>query len=674
MPAAIARWRGNDITERPESPDMTQTLSRLFEPTTWGKLPVRNRIKYGACCVSNYNERDGTITVRELGRMQVIAGTDCGIITNQGAYPDPLGEGKAYFRQVALHDDRFLPQFEKIAGWIHAAGAVAIQQILHAGRYGGIDLGYCIQPSVVPQTLPHFRPPREVTKEQIRETIAQHADAARRALKAGFDGTEITSFMGYLLANFNSKFTNRRSDEYGGSLKNRGRFMCELIDAIKQAQGDAPLVIRLNGAELMDRWGGNTEDECFELMQMAAERGVDMISVTVGWQEAPESSIGRDIPPGHWNHLARRAKQLLPATPITFGNRLPDPAMANQCIADGDFDFWEVCRPLLADPDLVRKAAAGRMKEVRRCIGSLNCLSRLFRDLPYTCTMNPQLGHEYDPAYQLQPAVAPKKIMVIGAGPSGMECAITAARRGHAVTVFERGDDVGGSLAGYAKHDLANSDDLMSVVDYYRHMVQALNIELRLRSTIDPKAMRGMLHQYDAAVVATGARVDHAALPAPTQPGLLVDAAEVAAGRVVPGQRVVVLGGGKIGLTLAEALKHREGREVTVVEPAKRIAGDVMPSFKWRHTAWIEELGIPVLTSTRVLAIGDGGVRVVAADGSQTLLPADTVIAAGERRPNQELFHELEWLIDELHGCGDALVPRGLTQAIHDGFRLGARI
>jgi 2,4-dienoyl-CoA reductase (NADPH2) len=205
-------------------------------------------------------------------------------------------------------------------------------------------------------------------------------------------------------------------------------------------------------------------------------------------------------------------------------------------------------------------------------------------------------------------------------------------------------------------------------------MVQALNIELRLRSTIDPKAMRGMLHQYDAAVVATGARVDHAALPAPTQPGLLVDAAEVAAGRVVPGQRVVVLGGGKIGLTLAEALKHREGREVTVVEPAKRIAGDVMPSFKWRHTAWIEELGIPVLTSTRVLAIGDGGVRVVAADGSQTLLPADTVIAAGERRPNQELFHELEWMIDELHGCGDALVPRGLTQAIHDGFRLGARI
>ena len=653
---------------------MTRTLDRLFEPARWGKLESRNRIKYGACCVSNYNERDGTITVRELGRMQVIAGTQCGIITNQGAYPDPLGEGKAYFRQVALHDDRFLPEFEKIAGWIHDAGAIAIQQILHAGRYGGIDLGYCIQPSIVPQTLPHFRPPREITKDQIRETIKQHADAAVRSLKAGFDGTEVTSFMGYLLATFNSRFTNRRTDEYGGSLKNRGRFMCELIDAIKQAQGDAPLVVRLNGAELMDRWGGNSEDECFELMQMAAEHGVDMISVTVGWQEAPESSIGRDIAPGYWNRLAVRAKKLLPDTPIAFGNRLPDPAMANQCIEDGEFDFWEVCRPLLADPDLVRKAQAGRMGEVKRCVGSLNCLSRLFRDLPYTCTMNPQLGHEYDPAYQVTPAVVPKRIMVIGAGPSGMECAVTAARRGHQVTVFERGPDIGGSLAGYARNDLANSDDLKSVIDYYRNMAQALNIEVKCNATIDPKAMRGMLHQYDAAVVATGARIDQTLLPKPTQDGLLVDAADVASGRVVPGQRVVVLGGGKIGLTLAEALRQNHGRDVAVVESDKRIAGDVMPSFKWRHTAWIEELGIPAHTGCKVLAIGDGGVRIGRADGTEEFLPADTVIAAVARRPNQELFHELEWMIDELHGCGDSLVPRGLTQAIHDGFRLGARL
>ncbi|MCZ7655647.1 MAG: NADH:flavin oxidoreductase [Rhodocyclaceae bacterium] len=257
--------------------------------------------------------------------MRVIAATGCGIITNQGAYPDPLGEGKSYFRQVAIFDDKFLPQFETIAEYIHDGGAVAIQQILHAGRYGGIDLGYCVQPSVVPQTLPHFRPPRELTKEQIKAVVQQHADAAKRSIRAGFDGTEVTSFMGYLLANFNSRFTNQRTDEYGGSIENRGRFMRELIDAIKQATPEHPLVIRLNGAELMDRWGGNSEDDCFELMQQAVDTGVDMISVTVGWQEAPESSIGRDVPPGHWNYLSAKAKKLFPNTLITFGNRLPDP-------------------------------------------------------------------------------------------------------------------------------------------------------------------------------------------------------------------------------------------------------------------------------------------------------------------------------------------------------------
>ena len=649
-------------------------FSRLFEPAKWGKFELKNRIKYGSCCVSNYNNRDGTHTIRELARTQVIAQTGCAIITNQGAYPDPLGEGKGYFRQVAIHDDSCIPTFEKIAGYIHDAGAIAIQQILHAGRYGGIDLGYCLQPSIVPQTLPHFRPPREITKDQIKVTIQQHADAARRALRAGFDATEITSFMGYLLATFNSKFTNRRTDEYGGSVRNRGRFMCELIDAIKQVQGDAPLVVRLNGNELMDQWGGNTEDESFELMQLAAEHGVDMISVTVGWQEAPESSIGRDVPPGYWNRLAARAKQLLPNTIIAFGNRLPDPHMASACIEKGEFDFWEVCRPMLADPELVHKAQAGKMHLVRRCIGSLNCLSRLFRDLPYTCTRNPQLGHEYDPAYQITPAVMAKKIMVIGAGPAGMECAITAKRRGHEVVVFERGPAIGGALAGYAKNDLANSDDLLSVVDYYRNMAEALNIEVRCNTTLDLKAMRSMLHQFDVAVIATGARVDGLLLPACTQPGLLVDALDVAGGKVEPGARVVVLGGGKIGLTLAESLERNHGRKVTVVESEKRIAGDVMPSFKWRHTAWIEELGIPTHTGAKILAIGEGGVKFRDAQGQEQFLPADTVVAAVARRPNQELFHELEWMIDEVHGCGDALVPRGLTQAIHDGFRLGARI
>lgn len=648
-------------------------LPHLFKPGQIGKYKTKNMVKYGACCVSNYNTRDGFITPRELARTRVIAGTGAGIITNQGAYPDPLGEGKAYFRQVALFDDKFLPQFETIAQYIHDNGAVAIQQILHAGRYGGIDLGYCIQPSVVPQTLPHFRPPRELTKEQIRAIVMQHADAAKRAIRAGFDGTEVTSFMGYLLANFNSRFTNQRTDEYGGSIENRGRFMRELIDAIKQATPEHPLVVRLNGAELMDRWGGNSEDECFELMQQAVDCGVDMISVTVGWQEAPESSIGRDVAPGHWNYLSAKAKKLFPNTLITFGNRLPDPVMANQCIADGVFDYWEVCRPMLADPELLHKAAEDRLDEVRRCIGSLNCLSRLFRDLPYTCAMNPTLGHEVEPEYHVTPAAVKKKIMIIGAGPAGMEAAITAKRRGHDVTVFEKGDRIGGSLVGYASNDLARPDDLLSVVRYYETMARKMEIDVRFNTEANAKFMRSILHQFDVCIVAAGSRTDMNAYRHIPGRDLLVDALDVATGKVTPGKRVVMVGAGKIGLTLAESLT-KQGHEVVIVEEDKRIAGDVMPSFKWRHSAWIEELEIRTLTSSEITKVTVEGATVRNGKGEECFVEADTVIVSGPRKANHDLFHEFQWMVDELHGAGDAVIPRGLDASIHEGYRLGVRI
>ena len=480
--------------------------------------------------------------------------------------------------------------------------------------------------------------------------------------------------MGYLLANFNSRFTNQRSDEYGGSIENRGRFMRELIDGIKQATPEHPLVVRLNGAELMDKWGGNTEDECFELMRQAVDAGVDMISVTVGWQEAPESSIGRDIPPGYWNYLSERAKKMFPTTLITFGNRLPDPRMADECLRDGIFDYWEVCRPLLADPELIHKAAEDRLDEVRRCIGSLNCLSRLFRDLPYTCTMNPALGHEVEPEYQVTPAAVKKKVMVIGAGPAGMECAITAAKRGHDVTVFDKADRIGGNLYAYAVNDLARPDDLLSVISHYEAVSRKLGIEVRLKTEVHAKFMRSVLHQYDVCVVAAGASFDRSRMAHIEGSDKMIDALDVAHGRVEVGQRVVVVGGGKVGLTLAESLRKRNGATVTVVEAGKRIAGDVKPSFKWRHASWVEELGITCLTSTTLVKVADDGVTVRNAKGVERFIEADSVVLAAGATPAHALFHEFEWMVDELHGVGDALIPRGLEQAIQEGFRLGVRL
>jgi 2,4-dienoyl-CoA reductase (NADPH2) len=186
--------------------------------------------------------------------------------------------------------------------------------------------------------------------------------------------------------------------------------------------------------------------------------------------------------------------------------------------------------------------------------------------------------------------------------------------------------------------------------------------------------MRSVLHQYDVCVVAAGAATDRDRYANVEGAERMVDALDVAHGRIKAGQRVVIVGGGKIGLTLAESLRKHQGAEVTVVERDKRIAGDVKPSFKWRHASWVEELGITCLTSTMVVKIGAEGVTVRNAKGAETLLPADTLIQADAAKPAHALLHEFEWMVDELHGIGDALVPRGLEQAIQDGFRLGVRL
>lgn len=597
----------------------------------------------------------------------MIAETGCGIITNQGAYPDPRGEGKAYYRQVALYDDKFLPQFERIAQMIHDNGAVAIQQILHAGRYGGIDLGYCVQPSAVPQTLPHFRPPREMTKQEIKQTIREFGEAAARAIKAGFDGVEITSFMGYLLANFLSKFTNRRTDEYGGSVRNRARFMVEVIEEIKEKIGNHPLVVRLNGTELMDEFGGNTEEECMEIIGIAAETGgVDMISLVVGWQESRTSSIGRDVPPGHWNYLAERAKKIAGDIPVAYGVRLPDAAMAEAGIAAGQFDFWEVCRPFLADPERLHKYAQGREEEIKPCIGCLLCLSRLFRDLPYLCTVNPVLGHEVEPEYHLRPAAVKKNIYVIGAGPAGIECALAAAQRGHEVTVIEREEQIGGQLRLYANHDLANRDDLFALLNYYQTMLKKHGIRVILNTEI--KSGTEFRKQYgdaDVVVLATGARITPPAASA-------VSAYDVVADRVETGIEVVVIGGGKVGLCTAEYLAQ-SGKKVTIVEEKRRVAEDVIPTNKWRHTAWTQELGVKILSGVKIKEITKDGVLVVKSDGEEVFVRADSIVYSN-RVPNQELLNSFEFAVDELYFIGDAASPRGLHQAIHEGYRLGVRL
>ncbi len=643
----------------------------LFAPRKIGKFTAPNSVKYAACSVSNFNNLDGSITEREMERMRVICQTGAGIITNQGAYPDAEGLGKAYFRQVAIHDDKFLGAFARIADMVHENGALAVQQILHAGRYGGINTDYSIGPSEVQQSLPHFRPPRAMSVADIKACIQQHADASSRSIRAGFDGVEVTAFMGYLLANFLSPYTNKREDEYGGSFANRGRFMVELIESIKDAIGDNMFWIRLNATELMDDRGGNTEDECLEYMKLAEAAGVDGISIVIGWHESTKGALGRDLPTDQWLYLAERVKKEI-QIPVAFGPRFGDPILANQALADGKIDFWEVCRPFLADPELLIKVREDRVREIKPCVGGLMCLSRMFRNLPYVCSMNPRLGHEYEPEYTITKTTHEKNVFVIGGGPAGIEAAVTAAKKGHRVTLFEKSSQLGGQLRA-ASNEIAGGHVFLQLLDHYDTQLEKYGVEVKLDTELNWRQMAKI--RPDVGIVACGAMIQAPSLPGieGLDAGVLILADHFSEQDYVSGKTVAVLGGDRAGLVVAERLAQ-EGNEVFIIDGGRKVAHDVIPTFKWRHISWLKQLGIEVLRDSHAVAVDDGGLRIRCGEDEESVRPFDLLVVSGPRQANNALTGELGFCCDELYTVGDAVLPRNVCDAVHEGFKIGARI
>ena len=635
----------------------------IFSPGKLGKLQTKNRVKY-ASTETNFNYSDGYVADKEVAYMEAQARGGAGIVTTQGAYTDPKGEGKGYVGMMAIWDDKFIPGLKRIADVIRKCDAVSVLQLMHCGRVGGIHLDYTVGPSVVDQRLPRFRPPREMTKEQIEICIEQHVQGARRCAEAGFDAVEISGIVGYLLSNFISPYTNQRTDEFGGDVQRRAEFPRRIVAGIRKQLGpDYPIIIRLCGEELLLDRGGNTPEESLEINRIICDAGVDLLSVTVGWQESAESVISRDIPQGHWLYVAKRFKNEL-KMPVCMAYRLFEPKYPEAALAEGIIDFWESCRAMIADPMLPNKILEGREEDILPCMACNICLARLFRDAELTCGVRPTLGHESEADwgfYGFQPTQQKRKIVIVGAGLAGMQAGAVAAEKGHDVTIYEKKNSVGGQAATAANGPWGDNE-FMRLVNYLKIRCEKHGAKIVANKAVTPELIEK--EAPDKVVIATGARPDRDAFPGGDGQNV-VSCLDVMDGKVTPGKRVVVVGDKGVAISTTLFLVDKGGHEVSLVGPAKKFGLDVNPSYIWRYMKKLKAGGVKQYAKHKIKELTPDGVLAEDPDGNTVTIACDTIVLAN-MAPNTEL----EYAKGEVYTIGDAIVTRRANGALHDGYRL----
>jgi 2,4-dienoyl-CoA reductase (NADPH2) len=639
----------------------------LFKPIQLGNLMVPNRIKYAAT-EDNLNDHNGFITDADVAYMRSRAeGVVGGLCFMQGVYMDEARKGQGYVGQAACWNDKYIKGLKRIADAIHGEKAVAGFQLMDCGRVGAVEVESGHGPSTVPQRLRIFKPMFEMTNAEVKEMVRQHVDAARRGVEAGFDVMEISGIVGYLISNFLSSYTNRRTDEYGGDIRGRCQAMIEIIQGVKEVCGpDIPVGIRLCSEELLDDVRGNTPEESMETYKMAEEAGADYISCTLGWQESIFPVISRDIPQGNWLYLAKRAKEHV-RIPIQMAYRLFTPDKPDKAIGDGELDFWEMCRSMIADPLMPKKVLERREDEIRHCVACNLCLARLFRDAPMTCYINPRCAHEHDEKFIPKPAEEQKEIMIVGAGPSGMECAYVAAQRGHDVHVYDKRSEVGGTILEASRAPYGD-EELMTCINYQKTMCEKAGVNLHLGEEVTEQLIADEMP--DSVVLATG----------PVYPEIkgaagrdnVVNVLDVLSGKAKVGDTVVVYGNRKPGIGVALFLA-KQGKKVTIVGREKSAGFDVNPSFKWRYMIYLKQNGVMAYNDCDIEAINEAEIIVKTYDGYRFPVACNTVVVS-EREANEGLKKTVQAEGIELFVIGDALVPRNLSSAVHDGYRIGLRI
>ena len=664
----------------------------IFSPVKIGKLWAKNRIKY-ASTETNYNYSDGFVSEKELAYIEAHARGGSGIVTTQGAYTDPKGEGQGYVGMMGIWDDKYIPGLKRMADIIHQGDALACLQLMHCGRVGGINLDYTVGPSAVPQRLRRFRPQRAMTVEDIEICIQEHIDGAVRAVEAGYEIIEVSGIVGYLISNFVSSYTNKRTDDYGGEIFDRCNFMRKIMEGIRKAVGDDIAIgIRLCGWEMLDDRGGNTEPESRESHKIAQTAGSDYLSVTVGWQESLGSVISRDIPMGKWLYIAERAKKML-KIPVMMAYRLFTPEIPEKAIAEGKLDIWEMCRPQIADPALPNKIMWDKQEDIIPCIACQVCLARLFRDAAVTCTVRPSCGHEGEREwgwYGFPKTEIKRKIIIAGAGIAGLQAAAIAAEKGHDVTIYEKTGNIGGQWYyasrnpwGKGSDKYWDDEEFMRWVNHMKAQCDKHGAKIILNKPVTKDLLK--TEKSDSLVIATGAVPEVPDIPGIDKPHV-VSIFDVFTDKAKIKGNVFIIGGSGAAISLAlyviEKLRKErmEDAEIAMIDPAPRFGADVNPSYIWRYRLRLKQANVHQLTFGKVKEIT---AKSVVADWTivdrktkekqkytNKVINVDTVILAN-LVPNKNLGYGA--FKGDVSMIGDCVWVRRGIDAIQDGFRLGMR-
>jgi mycofactocin system FadH/OYE family oxidoreductase 2 len=646
---------------------MATLFRHLFAPIRLGHATARNRIvstPHGAA----FGEKGG-ITDRYIRYHEEKAKGGCGVVMMFGSssvHPTSVND----WGEVNNHDDSIVPQLRQMSEAIHRHGALCLSQISHRGRrghswYSGVPLW---APSDTREER-HREWPHVMTRREIREVVDAWAAAAVRLQRGGFDGCDLPFYGGHLVENFLSPLTNTRTDEYGGSFDNRLRLALEVVRAVREAVGrDFIVGVRHTGDQLVP--GGLGPAELLEVARRIDALGmVDYFTVSGSSTETLryEAMVTPSLyhPHGLYNPLAAATRAAV-RVPVIVSGRIATPEQAEAALAAGVCDLVGMVRAIIADPEMPRKAAEGRLEDIRVCVGaSEGCIGRLRQGKAITCVQNPMIGREAELA-EIHPAPRPRRVVVVGGGVAGLEAARVAALRGHRVTLLEATRALGGQVLAAAR--APKREDYAVIATWLAAQVRKLGVDVRLNTAAEPAEV--LAERPEAVIVATGATPRLPDLPGARLPHV-ASPVDVLTGRVTPGPRCVVVDedGHFAAPTTADFLAGR-GARVTIVTRYFMVGEDIDEGLRSDLYARLFAQGVTLTPLTLAVEVVPEGVRVRHTfSGAETLLPADTVVLAFGGRANDALFHALDGQVPDLRLVGDAVSPRRIHDAILDGTR-----